>query len=308
MIMVSKIIICCFLILISLCSCINKNNANNATVPCVENKAPDYSLIYSDTIPFIMNDNFGTGFNEIIIEGITFNKNLVFLLDNGWHVSGFTRESAQSFIDMSKFHKKEDAAYEYYFPNDPAEQVIIKLKDYLLELDSINVNIENNPYRNGIIGFELFDKNIVEIDFKKRFIVLHNQLPDILEYMVLSLINMDSIKHPNEIKHKLIELDGFTDRFLLDLGAAMTIFNPAFLEKVDIKNYVQDSLSIHYYLLDYIRRGDSHLLFDENGKSFFETYNYWNIAGFIGVDFLKQFHVFFDYPANKLYLKPNSDE
>ena len=88
-----------------------------------------------------------------------------------------------------------------------------------------------------------------------------------------------------------------------------TIFSPAFFNKLDIESSMQDSLSLPHYLLEYRDGFDrSSLLADTDGNSFFESHSCWNIAGIIGVEFLKKFHVIFDYPHDKLYLKLNRNE
>jgi hypothetical protein len=307
-------IISFFVCLISIYSCVS-NTDNNTSL---NEEGIELIPYHSDTIPFTMDDElFNLNYyNKILFKGKLLNKELTFRIDNGWYVSGLRKKTVLAIVNIKNFYQKETDIYNYYYPIDTSNIINIQLNNYLLKLDSIDLNIENDRSSDGIIGFELFANNIVEIDFSQNNIVLHNKLPKIEGFTQLEIYKMDSIKLPNETKIMLIKLDSlmgidkqyFSEKFLLDLGSAMSIFSPAFLEKIDINVALQDSSSLKYSLLICNKRIGGNPTHYSDNKPFFETYNYWNIGGFVGVDFFKQFHVFFDYPHNKLYLKPNKNE
>jgi hypothetical protein len=301
-------IISFFVCLISIYSCVS-NTDNNTSL---NEESIELIPYHSDTIPFTMADVARPNFNRILINGRVFDKNIIFLLDNGMLLSSFSRTIIPQ-LEMNKFQKFNATWTEdiHYIPN---EKIDIQLNDYFLRLDSIRLDINPLLGIDGTIGFELFENNIVEIDFIEKNIVLHNQLPKIENYIELPLSGVDSFTYPIEKRHRIVEINGFFDnnknmfseRLLLDLGNPLMIFSPETYKKIDFENSKRDSLSLTYYIFNGIIPNS--VLTDNDGKPFFETNACWNIGGILGIGFFKQFHVFFDYPHDKLYLKPINNE
>jgi hypothetical protein len=96
-------------------------------------------------------------------------------------------------------------------------------------------------------------------------------------------------------------------RFLLDFGCPMSILSPYLIRKINYNKEIYSVNTLQYTLLNALKPAlEDGGLRGHDGNDFFES-DYakaWKIDGFIGVDFLVNYHLFIDYQENIIYFKP----
>lgn len=198
--------------------------------------------------------------------------------------------------------------------------VIFKNTDFLV-LDIDHLSDEDHPL-SGIIGAEVLNRFIVEIDYVKSEIILFNrkgyEVPEGWTKQSFSLrpfgvpVISATITLPSGEK--------LTGPYLVDTGAATTIkFNTPFVNK----NELIESLGNHY---SYTSRALNNEATDEVSKLpayevFGQTFtdfavrlsqvkqgvsSYGQVDGILGLDILKRFNTIYDYYRQTMYVKPNS--
>ena len=154
-------------------------------------------------------------------------------------------------------------------------------------------------------GFELFERNIVELDFEHRNIIIHSVLPDkASSYKAYDLHRVPEDQKfsmlPRVIFEGFVKKDGTkTDAWLLvDLGSITAVWYKDFRMQLTTDSLKQDTTSQAYdYLLKTHQLNDYYIPITDD----------YNVKedGTLGVDYLSQHSVIFDYLHDKLYLKPN---
>lgn len=277
-----------------------------------------------DTIPFTMDEKYPSpNFNKILIPvQLKDHKSYIFILDNGHLRTSIRSDVFNSLYDISTFSAVDTmlsiTASRITFEG----HVEIAIGNYIFSIDTLlignkerldKISPSHSLYK-GFIGFDLFARKIVEIDFDQKLVFLHTLLPEKSNtYLAIDLIYRKQQEWTkwNE-REPRIQLDGFlgknreklTGEFWFDLGAPITHLYPQFKDKLllDISQY--DTTLLGYKLLSLtnvhnIRIGGyagseiytSEPLGDEHNQ------------GVIGMDFLKNFNLIFDYQGDKLYLK-----
>ena len=258
----------------------------------------------TDTIAFKLNRSLGQPtFNRVLIEGELCEQKCIFLLDNG---------CLNHLLDPDIFDKISNKftinKNGYYVPKN---KTVINFQNYSLNLDSIKPMVKENRI-DGVLGYDFFYNKIIEIDFKHNVIVIHSILPKLESFIELPLLMVDSATIELHKRHRVIPIDGLltTDkkeiscRFLFDFGSPMSIFSPSLKQKINLKERY-DPNTLQDNLLNSIIPPHEDLGLRRNGKDFFE-YDFvkaWKIDGFIGVDFLANYHLFIDYQQSKIYIK-----
>ena len=241
---------------------------------------------------------------------------LRFLLDNGTTTTVFDSIFWTSIKELKTPHfiQKSGSFDIYHCPTS------ISLSDYTYSIDTIFVASEKHSHDlfsalslNGIIGVELFNKSIVGIDFEDQKIHVCNQLPEsIRDYKQYDMISLHKRDEPYYHKFRFLTIDGLYDKngepvssnFLIDLGSVTNNIDHPFCDHIDIaksESMANDTTSMIYWLLKKCPIIESVYM-----DALTDTAHIDHVKnGVIGINFLRHFDVIFDYPHNKLYLKPN---
>ena len=240
---------------------------------------------------------------------------LRFMLDNGASATIFDSTFWLSLEKQNAPHFIQNIGNfdDYYCPTN------ISLSDYTYSIDTLYVASEKysqNAFSalslNGIIGVELFYKNIVDIDFENQKIHISDQLPEnIQDYKQYDMISLHKQGDPYYHKMRFLTVDGLYDKkgepvsshFLIDLGSITNNLDYPSCDNIDIeksKSMASDTTSMIYMLLNKYPMIETVYM-----DTFADTAHVDNFKnGVIGIAFLKHFNVIFDYPHDKLYLKP----
>lgn len=263
----------------------------------------------TDTIPFTMADTVPSGialapenlgsFNRIVVEVGINDTVLRMILDCGYPHTAFNRKV------LEKIHQPFTV---FNMDNElSTTDMTLLLNHTSLHLDTIHAfkKYKYGTYSDGILGLEFFERNIVELDFEHRNIIIHGVLPDkITSYKTYELYRVPEDTTygmlPRVIFDGFVKIDGSkTDAWLLvDLGAVVSIWLKDFRMQLTTDSLKQDTASQAYDLLRKTNQLNDYfipIITDDNTVK---------EDGYLGVDYLSQHSVIFDYPNNKLYLKP----
>ncbi|MFH6991799.1 aspartyl protease family protein [Flavobacterium sp. FlaQc-48] len=230
---------------------------------------------------FILTDK-GLPKSKVILDGTTENRG----------VGGFSTEktSSSNSLELGKLHWKELPMLFY---------------DYKGWLNA-----------DGVVGFNIFEDKIVEIDYDKGLLILHEKLPNIAS----SYSKLPTQHGPDGTFVKASLQNGKqigSGWFLLDTGGSLTVaISGDFTQKYDLQhrleitgypqiigtgstvNKVQTAVLPGLNLAGFILE-DVPVQFNL-GKS-----GHYQKEGIIGNAVLKRFNVLIDYPNGKIYIKPN---
>lgn len=269
--------------------------------------------ITSDTIPFTLgNDHY------IHIKGkINNSKTLDFIFDSG----------AGSFVLNEKGQKIAKLKLSGQSDNEGASGFTIEKTSSSNHLQLSNLNWKNLPITyidyqgsintDGVIGYNIFEDKVVEIDYEKSLLIIHNEMPaNITGY------SKRRIRH--DLNGTYIEATlnngtkDFTAWYLFDTGGSLTVV-------------VSGDYATNNNLYGTMKNlGKSNAT--GNGKGFYQNEivelpilklfgfsisnvpihiassdkSFYGEAGIIGNNVLKRFNTFIDYPNATIYLKPNN--
>lgn len=203
-----------------------------------------------------------------------------------------------------------------------SEKVIID-QTHLVLVDLGRLNEVADETFDGIIGYSLLKKYIVQFDYLEQKLLLFERLEDVSinGYEAISFEFGQGIPIPQfDIEFALNNGDSFRGKVFFDTGAALTLLmNSPFsqrnkiaekavkslisksdnLNKTSISEEVAiKSIKIGNFLLGPLTAGIAH---DEEGVSGYEEY-----LGILGSRIAKRFHVVLDYQSKTLFLKPNA--
>ena len=262
----------------------------------------------STTTPFILQND------RIYLQIQLFDENFNIILDNGAPKTNFPPTIIEKFTSLP------DSLICQTFPKIPdlkdyEKRVMLGIGNYALILDTIRCR----PDGMFVLGVELFERRIVNLDFVNETLTLSNTLPeDINTYIA---IDMSSQKHENRygvIQHYfLIHIPDFKNSFSqnvplvfhIDLGANGSIVPDKTIQKVDYEKFSNDLtlLSCLFSSEIMFNRPPLRISYSGGGGKFSEApqeEKFAHFDGWIGVDILKRFHsVIFDYQGKKLYVK-----
>lgn len=240
---------------------------------------------------------------------------LRFMLDNGATATVFDSDFWSSFENTSESHiiKESSRLSTYFCPTS------IALSKYIYSIDTVYIaskDYSDNHFSslslNGMIGVELFYKKVVSIDFEHHKIHISDQLPEnIQNYKKYDMISSYKHDNPYYSKFRFLSVDGLfnkkgepvTSNFLIDLGCVTNNIDCPFCDNIDIKKSKEmskDTNSIIYALINKYPMIETVYMDATSDTMHIDHFK----SGVIGIDFLKHFNVIFDYPHNKLYLKP----
>lgn len=270
-------------------------------------------VITSDTIPFTLgNDHY------IHIKGkVNNSRELDFIFDTG----------AGACLLNEKGQKKAKIILDGLSDGEGTSGTSVDSTSSSNHLQINNLQWNNLPlgyidYKgsintDGVIGYNIFEDKVVEIDNEKNILIIHNKLPS----------NMSGYAK-QKIRHDLNgtfiqatinnENTDFTAWYLFDTGGSLTM---------EVSGDYAKSNNL-YGTMKNLGKSNS----TGNGKGFFQTEivelpvlkllgfelpkvpihiassdkSFYGEAGIIGNNVLKRFNTIIDYPNATIYLKPNS--
>lgn len=270
-------------------------------------------MITSDTIPFVLeNDHY------IHIKGKVNNSaTLDFIFDSGAGTC-VLNERGQG-IAKIKIDGQTDGEGSSGFTVEQTSS------SNHLQLSSLNwdklsltyIDYKGSINTDGVIGYNVFEDKVLEIDYEKSLLIVHDKMP-----LNISGYNKHQIRH--DLNGTFIEatlsngVKEYTGWYLFDTGGSLTVEVSGDYSK---KNNLYGSMKN-------LGKGNA----TGNGKGFFESEivelptlnifdhsikevpihlassekSFYGEAGIIGNNILKRFNTFIDYPNATIYVKPNS--
>jgi len=283
------------------------------------------------------------------VDTFTIPKNAVPIINNGYVlVQGKLDSVMGSFlIDMgsnwfcvdSVFQSKNNSKHYNYY-NAKISGIGNSFQNITVIKDSVSFSVGDLSYRtseisvikmkpiggdliDGLIGTDFFGKRVLEINYVKEYIIVHEDIDsiDISGYKVLSMKNIDGfLCVPLAIKiNDSVSVEGY---FIIDTGMPMSTITSSVAEKKNFGktigrkvryytkyggiggessgyDFIADSLQISDYCFKDVVMSFS---LDKSGILAKDKY-----LGIIGNDILEHFDVLFDFRNSNLYLKSNEN-
>jgi len=260
--------------------------------------------IFTEKIPFEL-----TKFNNIKVKTILNKKDTIFLtFDTG----------------ATDFYLIKDAIKKYLNPNNLKVLTMEDISDNNFKIENLEWNhqqvypIETTGHETeGMFGWNMFEGKILEIDYDKNLMTVHDKLPkiskDYEEFLMefhkgYFLISIDIQNDKNKYKSKYLFDTGFQKAVMLDndLLTKMvfptdkldvlktTILHNSNNEEIPLKTVKIQKLIFGKYTIENVPSE----LNAYNKPSGFET-------NFLGSDILKRFNIILDFQHKMVYLKPN---
>ena len=261
----------------------------------------------STTIPFYLQRD------RIYLQIQLFDETIDVFLDNGAPKTTFSSATIEKFTSLP------DSLICQTFPKIPvtkdyAQRIILGIGNYDLILDTIRCR----PDYMLVLGVELFERRIVNLDFVNETLTLSNALPEDIDTYIA--IDMSSQKHENRfgvIQHYfLIHIPDFKGSFYqniplvfnVDLGATSSFVPDKTIKKVDYRKFGNDSTLMSYLFSSEImfNRPNIQMSYSDGGNisELPQEEAFAHFDGWLGIDILKRFHnVIFDYQGKKFYVK-----
>ena len=262
------------------------------------------------TIPFNLKNE------GIYLQVQLFDEKFNVLLDNGAPKTMFPTEIIEKFTSLP------DSLICQTFPKAPdtkdyEKRVRLSIGNYDLILDTIRVY---QPDKMFVLGAELFERRIVNLDFVNEILTLSNALPkDINTYIAL---DMSFQKHENRfgviMHYFLIHIPDFKNFFyqnvplvfVVDLGSTGSFVADKTIKKVDYTKFINNPALISYLFSSELmfNRPDMQMFYSDGSEKSSELLPqeeaFVCFDGWTGIDILKRFHnVIFDYQGKRFYVK-----
>lgn len=265
-----------------------------------------------DTIPFRLSKA-----NNIIVEAVLNEQDtlqLMFHLANG-NVN-LTEKAVQKLKSISMDHNTSANSWggqgEVQYSLSNSVQIGAKRIDSLI----VWQDRLSGPETDGKFGPDFFDNQIIEIDFDHSYLVIHNQLPNMLSSYRPVSIQFDRNMMFVEA-HSLIKGEGFSHQLLLHSGfGGGVLLDDAFVkrhqigEKLEItsEKTLKDSfgnvIKTKEAILPSLSLGG--LKLEAVPVGFFEGTIGRQQMSIVGGDVIKRFNFMIDLQNGELYLQPNS--
>lgn len=187
-----------------------------------------------------------------------------------------------------------------------------------MQWDSLSIWETKNsgPQTDGKFGPHLFDGYVIEINFNKNIIVLHEKLPEITkEYVKTSIEFEDDFMFIEGVSHIIDE--EYTNKFLVHSGYGGTIlFDDKFVSESNIGKYIEiieeRELKDSYGNVLKTKKGKlskfsiADISFKDIPVGFFEGTIGRQQMSVMGGDLLKRFNIIIDKNREFMYLKSNT--
>jgi len=265
----------------------------------------DFKVSKNDTIPFTFTEKNNIQFK------VLFNKrdtlNLVF--DTG----------------ASGFHLTREQIKKYFNPDGKKEKILMsdindnefKIGHLLCEHQQIYPTSEAPFGSSGVVGWDVFDEKIVEINYDKNIIIIHNNALKIsrdYQRMDLRFIR----EHFFLTTQLEIGNQKFKNIFLFDTGYQRTVLldkdlvneqhypkdKLPVIKKTTLKNSLNENVNVVTLLNERLRLGKYTLhnvpvqLLSSSNPLGFKSH-------FLGNEVLKRFNTILDFKKNVAYFKPS---
>lgn len=260
------------------------------------------SVEIHDTIPFFIN-RFNTNFLPVVINGT---DSLLLNFDSGATEICITTDGLKQKVKSKP--KLYNTAYDIKIGNQ-----IFKSKIYDITLAGNEVD--------GLLGWDLFDGMIVELDYDKQRMIVHSKMPkQIVHNTQYTKFKLTYIKNKPFIESEIIQ-DGVKNKslFFFDLGyqRAVMLDNDALtasrfptekmqvIKKVIMHGTQGNEVPVITSSLQTLKIGKFELnnipaQIMTKGKPMTGV----NVH-YLGSDVLKRFNTVLDFQNNVIYLKPN---
>lgn len=277
-------------------SCYTRISANYKDINRYSQKVPQR---HPDTIPFTIGDTRKV-YIEAKLNGSAVRNIQLDLGAGGTVINEVAIKKVKINFDSKVTLRNTDGINEV----DAASKNILEIGN--LVWDSVSVAVARNmkPHEDLIIGNYLFKGKILEINYDKKILVIHDSLPNELS----AYTTHDFILDYGVIPHIKVTLDGngkkLTGWSMFDTGARTSIAS---------NNHLTTPYQIVCELAGMIRLGDKispKLTIDQYRFSGFEfktrEMNGPGLNLILGNDLLKRFNLIFDNKTGRLYMQPNS--
>lgn len=256
-----------------------------------------------DKIPFEL-----TPFNNIKVKVILNKKDTVFLtFDSGATDFYLTKEAIKKYLNPKGLKLTMDDIRDNTFTIGHLEWT----HQQIYPIETTGQGTE------GLFGWNIFEGKILEIDYDKKQMLVHNKVPKIdrhyekfgMEIMKEHfLINLEIIQDKQKYKSKFLFDTGFQKALMLDNDLLTKMNFPTdqleILKTTILHNSNNDEIPLKTVKVQKILFGKYAL---ENTPAEVNTYN--KPAGyetnFVGSDVLKRFHIILDFQKKAVYMKPN---
>ena len=290
---------------------------------------------FEDTIPIIFETDAMYQYHDGLYCSLEVNGVAIdtVLIDNGYYHSAVSPDLAES-LNLSYTVLKVDTTlgrtgskmFSKVMKTCTADSLYYTMGHTVIRLDTIFITKYHELFMTNckaVIGRNVFEQYVVEIDYRNKYMVLSNHLPETIgQYMA---IPMEYTNSKDCQRHRCIKVDGFklkdgspaSERAFLDLGnAAGTAFDTAFLERVDQHFSQIDTSSIAWLILSQIGSAVDSVDFpigymDDSRRTVAKLPGTrMDFAGLdcdilLGNNFFSHFKIIFDYKNNMFYLKRN---
>ena len=292
---------------------------------------------FEDTIPIIFETDAMYQYHDGLYCSLEVNGVAIdtVFIDNGYYHSAVSPDLAES-LNLSYTVLKVDTTtlYRTYskkmisivFKTCTADSLYYTMGHTVTRLDTIFITNRHElfePNCKAVIGRNVFEQYVVEIDYRNKYMVLSNHLPETIgQYMAIPMEYTNAQYNP---RFRCIKVDGFklkdgspaSARAFLDLGnAAGTAFDTAFLERVDQHFSQIDTASLAWLILSQIGSAVDRVDFpigymDDSRRTVAKLPGTrMDFAGLdcdilLGNNFFSHFKIIFDYKNNMFYLKRN---
>lgn len=270
-------------------------------------------VITTDSIPFTLgNDQY------IHIKGkVNDSKTLDFIFDTGASCVLLTESGLKKAkIKLDGFTDNQGSGGFSIEQTSNANHLELSKLEWK-NLPLLYINYKGSLKADGVIGFNIFEDKVVEIDYDKKLLIIHSQLP-------LNKAGYAKLEMHHDLNGSFIQAtlnNGQKDSkgwFLFDTGGNLTVVvnadfslsNKLFgtmkkLGSSQIEGTGKNIISSETVLLPRFKLMDN-VLSDVPVLLQGSNVNTSGNAGIIGNGVLKRFNVLIDYPDATIYLKPNS--
>jgi hypothetical protein len=268
-------------------------------------EAKDFSKLgvaFHDTIPFFIN-KFNTNYLPVVLNGT---DSLLLNFDSGATEVCITTDGLKQKVKSQP--KLYNTVYDIQVGNQS-----FKSKVYDIAIAGNEVD--------GLLGWNLFDGMIVELDYDHHRMIIHSKMPgQLLHDSGYSKFNITFIKNKPFIESKISQ-SGTSDKslFFFDLGYQRTVMLDNDLLKAS--GFPTGKMQVIKKIIMHGTRGNEVPVVTANLESLkigkFELKNVpaqimtqgKPMAGvnvhYLGSDVLKRFNTVLDFQKNVIYLKPN---
>ncbi len=274
-------------------------------------KADGNSPTANDTLSFTLESD-----NKVHLKGrINDSEPLDFMFDTGADQIVLYKKGAKK-VKLLFDGKMENAGFGGTHTREISNRNKIQLGNMIWKDEAV-MYIDNQADKaDGIIGFNIFEDKVVEIDFDKGIMVIHAQSYDPGPGYVKSKIIYDGTL-PQIPLMLQTGTQSYINEFVFDMGAQSGLFmtypswvNKEFEKLAPIthqkgRGVGGNNLHSSVVLLPKLILAGEELINVPVGLATKNPQG-WTAHNLLGMDIIKRFNIVIDYQQHNLYLKPNS--